>query len=279
MAKLMNHDRGEWGVVIREPCQAQCEGTLVGIPAELIDIVVAFCEPVPQNGRQTYGGDYRFENRLYRHGTQRTITGPKMIGLAQTNRQLRYFWLRHMFKDRVLVLLHEDVGVTASFLASLYPSARNRIRGLKIEWQRTKPIDLTSFRRLCGIFNGMRSLKILHLTLPVNGEFPFRARLDPGLWNALVWHKDKIFWDLKHAFEALRGFGFSTSWQAAWVRDLLRVKSADGNELREFVLHTYPHAEGLRVWVENKMTLEWEYKITEVERITRQRGVIDWFFR
>lgn len=281
LAKSVNHDRGEWGVVIREPLQAQYRATLVGLPAEIMDIIVAFCEPVPHNGMRMFGVDYLIDDRLHRDGTRRIVGGPRMLGLAQTNRQLRYFWMMHMLKDRVLVLRHEDVEKTVDLLAGMYPSARNGIRGLRIEWQRTKPVDYKSFRRLCGILNSMPRLSILHLTIPVNGNSAFGAILDPGLWNALVWHAEKIVWDTKKASEVLRGFGWSTNRRAGWVRDLLGVRGNRNPEedgIQDFRLDTYPPAEGsnLKMWLENKMTLEWEYKVAEFEKINRQRSWIDW---
>ncbi len=281
LARTINHDQGEWGIVIREPLHAPYRLTLVGLPAEILDVVVASCEPVRQNGIRMFGADYLIEDRLHRDGTSRITSGPNMWGLAQTNRQLRCFQMTHMFKDKTLVLRHEDVSITVDFLAKLYPSAREGIKGLYIEWQRTKPADLKSFRRLCGIMNGMPKLSTLHLTIPINGSNAFRAILAPGLWNALVWHKDKMLWDTKKASEVLRSFGWSTSRQAGWIRDLLGVRGSrkageDGVQGFRFV--TYPRAEGLslKMWLESKMALEWEYKVAEVERINRRGSWVDW---
>ncbi len=282
LAKSINHDRGEWGVIIQEPVQAQYRPTLVGLPAEVMDIIVASCEPVPLNGMREFAVDYLIDDRLHRDSTRRIVDGPRMLGLAQTNRQLRYFWMMHMLKNRTLVVRHEDIKKTVDLLAGMYPSARNGIRGLQIEWQRTKAVDYKSFRRLCGIFNSMPRLSILHLTIPVNGDNALRAILDPGLWNALVWHAEKIAWDTKKASEVLRGFGWSTNKRAGWVRDLLTVRGSRNPEedgIQDFKLDTYPPAAGfgLNMWLESKMTLEWAYKVAEVERINRQRGWINWF--
>ena len=279
-ARGINHDRGEWGVVIREPPQAENAPTLVGLPAELTDMVVAFCEPMPRNAIQHAGVDYLFQDRLHRDGKRRIISGPSMLGLAQTNRQLRYFQTRQIYKNKVLRLSHEDVGKTLYFLAELYPSVRDCITGLHIEWQRTKPLDQKEFRRLCGVLDNMPELSVLHLTLPINKRKPYPALLDPGLRNALVWHKDKMLWDFRFAFEILRGFGFSPSRHASWVTHLLGIRGArtEGKGFQDFRLETIPRAEGagLRPWLDNKMTLEWEDKVAAVERIKRERGWVGW---
>ena len=200
-----------------------------------------------------------------------------MLGLAHTNRQLRYFQMMHMFRGRVLCLRHEDVTKTVEFLAELYPSARNGIRGLHIEWQRTKPVDHMAFQRLCGIMNNMPKLEILHMLIPINGRPLYQARPSPGLWNGLLWLKDKIIRDAIHISEAMRGFGFSTSRQAGWIQHILSVRGAriaGRGGIRDFRLETYPRAEGfgLRTWLENQMTLEWDDKVATVERIICERS-------
>ena len=216
-AKGINRDRGEWGVVIREPQQAKYAPTLVGLPAEMTDTIVASCEPVPRNNLPFPGADYSTVDRLHRDGKRRVISGPSMIGLAQTNRQLRCCFMMHMFRGKVLRVSHGNVERTVDFLAGLYPSTRNGIRGLHIEWQRTGSVNQKSFRQLCGILNNIPKLSILHLTLPINGNSPYRAILDPGLWNAFVWHKNKVICHTIYTYEVMRGFAFSTSQRAGWV--------------------------------------------------------------
>ena len=283
-AKWINHDRGEWGVVIREPQQAEYAPTLVGLPAEVTDMVVGSCEPVPRNSLPLSDADYFYVDRLHRDGKRRMVSGPNMIALAQTNRQLRYCFMKYMFKGKVLHLSHENVERTVDFLIELYPSTRDGIRGLHIEWQRTGPVNRRSFRQLCGIMNNLPRLSILHLTLPVNGRSPYSAILEPGLWNALLWHKDRIICQTIYTLEVMRGFGFSTSRRAVWVQHLLGIRGAwnsrtDG--IRDFKLDTVPRAEGaaLKLWLESKMTLEWDFKVAAVENIVNERSWFDLMFR
>ena len=132
-AKGINRDRGEWGVVIREPQQAKYAPTLVGLPAEMTDTIVASCEPVLRNASPFPGADYSIVDRLHRDGERRAFSGPSMIGLAQTNRQLRCCFMMHMFRGKVLHVSHGNVERTVDFFAGLYPSTRNGIRGLHIE--------------------------------------------------------------------------------------------------------------------------------------------------
>ena len=139
-----------------------------------------------------FGVDSLIEDHLHRNGVRRIIYGPSMPAFAHINRQLRYLWLKHMFKDSVLILRHEDVRMSVDLLAETYSSARDGIKRLHIEWQRTKPVDYRSFRRLCGILSEMPRLSIPHLVVPADGSRPYRVRLTRGLWNALVWHKDKM---------------------------------------------------------------------------------------
>ncbi len=282
-AGVLTNNRGEWGVVIREPPQAQYAPTLVGLPAELTDMIVAFCEPLSRNVTQHAGTDDLFEDRLHRDGKRRIISGPSMLGLARTNRQLRYFLTMHLYKNKVLCLRHEDVEMTLEFLAEMYPSARDGIRGLHVEWQRTKPIDHKAFRRLCGVLDNMPKLSILRLTIPVNARKPYPAILDPGLWNALGWHKCRILWHLGYAFEIVRGFGFTTSRRASWVQHLLSIRgtrSAGIDGLQDFQLETHPRAggAGLRTWLDSKMTLGWEDKVAAIQRIKRDRSWVSWVF-
>lgn len=220
-----------------------------------MDIIVASCEHVHQNGMRRFSVDYLIDDRLHRDSACRIVDGPGMLGLAQTNRQLRYFWMMHMLKNRTLLLRHEDIEKTVHFLAGMYPSARNGVRGLRIEWQRTKAVDYKSFRQLCRILNSMPRLSILHLTIPVKGHNAFKAKLAPGLWNALVWHAEKMVWDTKKASEALRGSDWSTNKRACWVRDLLTVRGSRNPEadgIQDFRLNTYPPAAGfgLEMWLE-----------------------------
>lgn len=235
-----------------ESAQPSVALTLTTLPAEILDKILTMSTTPASNGLSITDADLHFEDTV-RRNDKRYFEGPQMPALAQTNRQLRGHMIEIIFKDKYISLLHDDVAKTVKFFDSLYPSGRSGIRGLRIEYQRKIPVDYESFRCLCGLLKLMPKLRDLHLVLPVNGPSPYRVILEPGLLNALLWHKDRIRWNLKLASEVLQGFGWHNTRRARWVTDLL---GAAGQGFEIFKLTTYPKAEGavLKDWIEKLMT-------------------------
>ena len=175
------------------------------------------------------------------------------------------------------------MGNTADFLAELYSSARNNIGVLHIQCQRTKPANLDSFRRLCGIMDSMPKLETLRMTIPINGRQFHGVPHELGLWNMPALYKDQVFREIKYNSEVVRGFGFSTNRRAKWVQHLLSVRdtrTAGREGFQDFGLIPYRPAEatGLITWLENKMTLEWEYRVAAVDMTLNESWWMDWLF-
>ncbi len=166
-----------------DPPRPNGRSTLLGLPMEVLDLIVAHdLTPLP-NGTEP-GVRYTFEDGVGRGGRPRR-TMPFISSSGHVCRQLRYLVEYQMYKKATVSLLQDDVKKTVAFLAGLYPMSRNSIKGLQIEYQREEPVDYEAVNRLCRIIKTMKSLDVLHLTITINPAPFYTVDLAPGLINAL----------------------------------------------------------------------------------------------
>lgn len=250
--------------------------TLLGIPMEVLDMVLAHgLIPVP-NGAEP-GVKYTIEDGVGRGGRPRR--SPLMTASGVVCRRLRYAVQYQMYKNATISLLHDDVKKTVAFLAALYPASRNGIKGLHIEYQRQQPVDYEAFNRLCRIIKSMKSLDVLHLSIPINPALLYAVDPAPGLLNRLIWHKDNLARRLTHEQKVLRGYAWKNSRRASWVQDLLTI---DGNvevgNLTEFRLTTSPRLQGsrLKAYLENYMCEEKEVREGRIRQLQAESHWSTW---
>ncbi len=251
--------------------------TLLGVPMEVLDMVLAHdLTPVP-NGTEP-GVKFTFKDGVGRGGRPRR-SSPIMPASGLVSRRLRYAVQRQMYKNATISLLHDDVKKTVAFLAALYPASRNGIKGLHIEYQREQPVDYEAFGRLCRIIRSMKSLDVLHLSIPINPALLYAVDPAPGLINRLIWHKDNFMRRVTHENKVLRGYAWKNSRRASWVQDLLTI---DGNvevgSLTEFRLTTSPRHQGSRLkgYLENYMCEEKEVRMARIRQLQAESHWSTW---
>ena len=265
--------------MIYPPLPDRKSPNLIGLPFEVLDMVLAEgLTPFP-NGTAP-GVKYTFEDGVRRGGRPRRM-GPLMTSMGLTNPQMRYAIGYIMYSGAVISILHDDVKKTVAFLAELYPGWLNSIRGLHIEYQREQPIDYDAFHRLCRIIKTMKSLDVLHLTIPINPAPIYNMDLEePGLINALKWHRDNFTRQMTNEVRILKGCAWKNSRRARWVRDLLTIA---GNvrigSLTEFQLTTTPRRQGSRLksWLENYMCEQKQVRDARIRQLQRESHWSTWF--
>lgn len=186
--------------------------TLLGSSMEVLDMILAEDLTSMSNGTES-GVKYTFEDEV---GTCSRLRRSSLImPVAElVSRRLRYAVQYQMYKNATISLLHDDVKKTVIFLAGLYPTSRNEIKGLHIEYQRERPVDYDAFSRLCRIIKSMESLNVLRLSIPINPALLYTVNPAPGLINRLTWHKGNITRRLTHENKVLRGYAWKNSIRA-----------------------------------------------------------------
>ena len=219
---------------------------------------------MPKNG-WTYEVDYIYADYVRRYSAL-LVEMPELTPIAQTCHTLNVFQRLVSFKNATIMFIHDDVSSTAKFLSGLSPSECNAIRGLRLDYRRTKPVNYKAFRELCHLMNTMSNLTSLHLCIPVNGPISYRLYWDR---NILVLYHDYITSYLKHKWSIVKGLGWRSDKSAPWVLDLLAVKPGAMRDSK-FMTRPKQGAFAVQDWLENIMPQDAAARRAAVEKVDRR---------
>jgi len=149
-----------------------------------------------------------------------------------------------MLHHTTVELLHRDIEGTLVWLSNQHPNALSGIVNLSIEVQKHHPANYDTFAKVCQSVALMPRLRVLFIGVPIAGAGnDFCIGPDPGLANALRWHRTQIKQALWKDHTAIRDFGWDISPHARWVQDLLLVNKG---QLEVFILGVIIHSTKVR---------------------------------
>lgn len=257
------------------------KASLLGLPTELLDKIVAYCQThrVTQESEPLLS--YTFITDWSSEDLSGYIDGPNIPPLAQTSRRLRHLYFNMMFKNSKVYILHDSPTTSVEFFSSLSFTDLNAIKLVSIRYDKgLLRFDYPSFSKLCKIFGSMGSLESLHITMPLCAQL-YEDRRPELHWNNSAPSyitSEQEFILPPRTTEEQELLWWNTRCRP-WIRDLFTIQSPGSAErLTEFVVTSdeWKGSENdVEDWIRLVLAEDWESRKARLERMD-EYGEREW---